>query len=117
MFSRQCAAAVALLAAAPLLAQAQQSPVKTQAPHLTYSSAFESYRSFNEEPVRSWREANDNVGRIGGWRVYAREAAPQGSTGQAGARGTDAPSSQPAAAAPGQNPGSAAPEAGGHKHH
>jgi hypothetical protein len=40
---------------------------------LTYRSTFEGYRGFAEQPVVSWREANDLVGRIGGWQAYARE--------------------------------------------
>ena len=58
-----------------------------------YRSAFEGYRAFTEEPVKSWREANDLVGRIGGWQAYAREV-------QAGesAKGAPAASSSDAAA-------------------
>ena len=41
---------------------------------LSYRSAFADYRAYNEQAVGSWREANDNVGRIGGWREYAKEA-------------------------------------------
>ena len=48
---------------------------------LTYRSAFEGYRGYTEQPVTSWREANDLVGRIGGWQAYARE-------GQRGVGGT-----------------------------
>lgn len=39
-----------------------------------YKSAFDDYRGFSDEPAVPWREANDRVGRIGGWRAYAREA-------------------------------------------
>jgi hypothetical protein len=47
-----------------------QAPV----PATTYRSAFRGYRTPAEDVVTSWRDANDLVGRIGGWRVYAREA-------------------------------------------
>jgi hypothetical protein len=47
-----------------------QAPV----PATTYRSAFRGYRTPAEDVVISWRDANDLVGRIGGWRVYAREA-------------------------------------------
>ena len=40
---------------------------------LGYRSLFEGYRPFNEQPVVPWREANDLVGRLGGWQSYARE--------------------------------------------
>ena len=38
-----------------------------------YKSAFSGYRAYAEQPVQSWRESNDVVGRIGGWQAYARE--------------------------------------------
>lgn len=38
------------------------------------SSGLESYQPFAEGKVLPWRQANDAVGRIGGWRAYAREA-------------------------------------------
>lgn len=56
----------------------------------SYRSAFEGYRPFGDQPAVSWREANDAVGRIGGWRAYAREtqdtAAPERAASQPGAR-------------------------------
>jgi hypothetical protein len=45
-------------------------------PAAQYRSGFDGYRYLRDEPVLSWKESNDLVGRIGGWRVYAREAAP-----------------------------------------
>jgi hypothetical protein len=44
-------------------------------PALTYQSSFANDRRAGQEtkPL-SWREANDAAARIGGWRVYAREA-------------------------------------------
>lgn len=41
-----------------------------------YPSALEGYQPFSDEKIIPWREANDNVGRIGGWREYARETRP-----------------------------------------
>lgn len=43
---------------------------------LVHRSALSSYRRSGGEdpPATAWREANDTVGRIGGWRAYAREA-------------------------------------------
>ena len=72
--------------AAPADAVRTQSPAASAASspaasaRLGYRSAFDGYRSFNDQPVVSWREANDLVGRIGGWQAYARE-------GQGGAAG------------------------------
>lgn len=39
-----------------------------------YRSVFSQYRRFDEQPMSPWAEANETVGRIGGWRAYAREA-------------------------------------------
>lgn len=43
-------------------------------PALSYRSSLQTYRRHVEGPPRSWREANDEVLRIGGWRSYLREA-------------------------------------------
>jgi len=46
-----------------------------------FKSSFSEYVPYSEQSIESWREANDRVGEIGGWRVYAREAyqtRPQG---------------------------------------
>lgn len=77
-----CALPVALLIAA-VTAQSQTAaraarpdPLdpKASVPALTYESSFSRYRRLGDEKPVSWREANDTVARIGGWRVYAREA-------------------------------------------
>ena len=47
---------------------------KASVPALHYRSSLSRYRSFSDDKPLSWREANDAVGRIGGWRTYAREA-------------------------------------------
>lgn len=44
-------------------------------PATPYQSSFKNYRNLREEPMSSWKDSNDLVGRIGGWRVYAREVA------------------------------------------
>lgn len=51
-------------------------PLEPQAtvPRSTHASSLAQYRRMTDEKVGSWREANDNVGRIGGWRTYLREA-------------------------------------------
>lgn len=44
-------------------------------PLLAHESAFARYRGLTDtEATRPWKETNEHVGRIGGWRVYAREA-------------------------------------------
>jgi hypothetical protein len=105
----------ALAQSAPMPA-APASAAGTAAP-ITYRSAFDGYTGHADVPVRPWREVNDQVGRIGGWRVYAREAQAGGaaptSGGHVGHTGTAAP--RPASAASGA---SSAPAAtGGHAGH
>ena len=41
---------------------------------LRYESAFSRYKPYRDEKATPWREANDTVTQIGGWRVYAKEA-------------------------------------------
>ena len=51
-------------------------PLDPQAnvPALHYQSSLQTAASVRADKPLSWREANDTVARIGGWRVYAREA-------------------------------------------
>lgn len=54
---------------------------------LQYFSVFTHYQSFREQPLPSWQETNDIVGKIGGWRFYARDAIQPGTSPSAdGAR-------------------------------
>lgn len=40
-----------------------------------YQSPFAEYRRLGDDKATPWREANETVAGIGGWRAYAREAA------------------------------------------
>ena len=73
------AALFALLTAAqaqPSAKAARPDPLdpKASVTTLRYESSFARYRLLGEEKPVSWRDANDTVTQIGGWRVYAREA-------------------------------------------
>lgn len=46
----------------------------TEAAPAKFRSAFEGYQPYTDEKTVNWKEANDSVGRIGGWREYAKEA-------------------------------------------
>ena len=70
------------------LAASGQTPAPAAAPP-PWRSTLEAYQPFTDEKVAPWKETNDTVGRIGGWRAYAREAA-----------GAKVPASGPAAAKP-----------------
>ena len=72
-------AALAALAASGVGAQTAGAPVAgTPAPQsvaaVRYQSAFEGYQSYGDDKLLPWKETNDTVGKIGGWRVYAKEA-------------------------------------------
>lgn len=64
-----------LAAGAVLAAPAEKNQVNPLPTKLQYTSALASYQGYADQAVQSWREANDRVGRIGGWRAYAKEAA------------------------------------------
>ncbi len=73
-----CAAPLVVAAqAAPSTPPARPSPLDANAsvPPLVQRSALAGYRKLREEPLQPWKQANDEVARIGGWRAYAREAA------------------------------------------
>lgn len=130
-----CTTVAALVAPVAASAQAQLQPQKQQArppsvlrldplnaqanvAPLVYESAFTQYRRLTDGPVGSWRDANDTVTRIGGWRAYAREAAQPASPAASGPAGDAiAPGvrpSEPAKAMPMPMPGGKNPH-GGHK--
>lgn len=56
-------------ASAPKVLDAQ-APV----PPLVYRSALGSYRPYADTTPSPWVESNERVGRVGGWRAYAKEA-------------------------------------------
>jgi hypothetical protein len=58
-------------------------------PPVVHRSVFSGYRAQADAPLRDWKAANEEVGRIGGWRAYAREA-----------QSPAAPASAPAASVP-----------------
>lgn len=47
---------------------------RADVPRADYRSPLAAYRRAGDVEVGSWREVNDTVTRIGGWRAYAREA-------------------------------------------
>ncbi len=69
---------------APAAAKADPLDARASVPPAVHRSAFGAYRGFADEKLVPWREANETVSRIGGWRAYAREASAQ-----------DAPSAAP----------------------
>ncbi len=86
-------------------------------PKLSYESSFSQYRRLGDENPVSWLDANDTVTRIGGWRVYAREAQqPDPAPAAMPADGKTAASPRDAGASPKPNQ-SAKPMPAGHGGH
>ena len=75
-------------------------------PRVVHRSALDGYRANRDAPVRAWKDANDEVSRIGGWRAYAREAARGEAAAAPSAGAASAPVAKPAASG-----------AGGPRHH
>lgn len=71
-----CTLAFSAMAQPPASQQRKADPLDADAsvPALAYESVFNRYRRAGDDKAIGWREANDTVLRIGGWRTYAREA-------------------------------------------
>ena len=41
---------------------------------LAFQSALQGYQPYTDDKIGNWKAANDTTARIGGWRVYAKEA-------------------------------------------
>ena len=90
--------------ACPLTA-ANPNDAMVSKPVLVYRSVFTDYKMMTDEPIANWREINDSVGRIGGWRAYLKEAqanpqsVPKASPGSIPESTPSSPSKQPASPA------------------
>lgn len=60
--------------AAPQPARPDPLDARAAVPPAVHASPFARYRSAHDVSVGSWKDANDLVTRIGGWRAYSREA-------------------------------------------
>ena len=77
---------------------AQPAAPSSGASALEFRSAFEGYKPYTDEKIIDWKRANDNVGKIGGWREYAREASqPETAAGPAAAPAKADPKADPKA--------------------
>jgi len=68
-------AASAGAVAQPSAGPGRPNPMDPRAPVplVVHQSPFAQYRPFAAEVLGPWKAVNDEVGRIGGWKVYARE--------------------------------------------
>lgn len=81
MFKPLPAYGLVLISALPGLSTAQSpapattpAPTTQASPPSAFRSAMDGYKPYTEEATVNWKEANDAAARIGGWRVYAKEA-------------------------------------------
>ena len=123
-FARVLTAALSLATLGALAQSAQPASkydpldAKANVPPLHYRSSLPMVRASEADRTTSWREANDHVSRIGGWRTYAREsqAAQTAPPVPAPAPPPAVPAPTSAAAIkPANKPLPAAPDHGGHK--
>ena len=40
---------------------------------LVYQSSFQNYQRYSASDIQTWKQSNDTVKDIGGWRAYAKE--------------------------------------------
>ena len=56
-------------------------------PEQAASAPFKHYQGWRNEPLQDWRQANERVAEIGGWRTYLRESQPAGDGADQGRQG------------------------------
>ena len=85
---------------------AGNNPVDAAAPvsPVIYRSSFTDYRALGDDRVHPWKEANDTVGTIGGWRAYAKEAAESARAAAAKPAVPITPATSPTPSAPPATP-------------
>jgi hypothetical protein len=99
-----CIASISYSSAAP-----DPTTADSPAPATQYASPFKDYRPLGDDKRVPWRAANDEVGKIGGWRVYLRESQ------EASKAGPDAsPAAKPT---PANSPAPGKPKASEHTGH
>ena len=105
---------VAAQTAAPPTTRPDPLNANAAVPATIYKSSFANDRRLSEasKPL-SWQEANDVVTRIGGWRVYAREA----QTPDPAPASTTAPAAIAPPAPAGSSNTPPAPPSSAHQHH
>jgi hypothetical protein len=62
-----------LLFSLPVVADSSKPWADVAVPVTSYSSPLADYQRHSPQTPGNWREANDTVGRIGGWQAYAAE--------------------------------------------
>lgn len=75
MHSQLSLSAILMMATSQGFAQTSehQNPFNPS-PIVEYQSVFDRYQPFADEPLGDWKQANQTVHEIGGWRAYMQEA-------------------------------------------
>ncbi len=89
------AAAIFGVSAANVIAAPDPASANAATPTAQYNSPLKDYRPLGDDKRKPWKAANDEVAKIGGWRVYAREAATTSSPASASAIKPPAASTAP----------------------
>ena len=116
---------IAASTAPATFASSDPTDARAPVPLVQYRSPFYDYRTFGDSVRTPWRQANDEVARIGGWRTYLREAQQAREPPEAANATERAKSPPPVSAnekAPVTPPATASepaakPAPGGHTHH
>jgi len=72
--ARSFGAPAQALACACLLWVPAAHAAEAEPPDAAASASFKQYQGWRDEPPQDWRQANERVGEIGGWRTYLRES-------------------------------------------
>lgn len=65
---------VAVAQAPATASRPDPSDAKAAVPPTVYTSPFGAYRPLGDVRIDKWRDTNDTVGRIGGWKEYFKES-------------------------------------------
>lgn len=98
--SATAALAMSIGASAQTVSRPDPANPKLEVPPVRYESAFAGYRPFRDGPVASWRESNELVEKLGGWKAFASDKVPD-------IPGSPGSGKEPASIAPSKAPGPA----------
>jgi hypothetical protein len=83
LFQLVAAGLLAFLYLGSVWAQSELKPevLQTQKTvELIYQSSFQNYQRYSASDIQAWKQANDAVKDIGGWKAYAKEITQEQNT-------------------------------------
>jgi hypothetical protein len=90
------ASVIACASASNAFAAPDAASAESPTPPTQYKSPFKDYRPLGDDKRIPWKAANDEVGKIGGWRVYLRESQDQSKEANKAAPAAPEPPATPA---------------------